>query len=126
MSTPQGSTAAGDNSNAASDAGDRTGGSSGGRRAAGAFDIRTFIGALIGAYGVVLVLMGLFGTSDSDVDRAGGINVNLWAGLGMVAVAAVLFAWARLRPVIVPEDVDTDAGEQQPSAATPGGSPDTR
>lgn len=131
MSTPQGSAAAGDSSDPASGADDRAGdraggGSGGGRRAAGAFDIRIFIGSLIGAYGLVLVLMGLFSTSDTDLERAGGINVNLWAGLGMVAVAAVLFAWARLRPVIVPADPDTDAGEQQPSGATPGGSPDTR
>ena len=35
-----------------------------GPRRAGAFDIRTFIALLIGIYGLVLVLMGLFATSD--------------------------------------------------------------
>jgi hypothetical protein len=69
----------------------------------GVFDIRTFIALLIGLYGVVLVFTGLFGTSDSDLARAGGLNINLVAGMGMVAVAAAFLLWARLRPVVVPE-----------------------
>jgi hypothetical protein len=67
-----------------------------------AFDIRVFIAALIGIYGVVLVLTGLFGTNDGDLAKAGGINVNLLAGLGMLAFSAAFLAWARMRPVIVP------------------------
>ena len=73
-------------------------------RKAGAFDIRTFIALLIGVYGVVLVVTGLVGTSDAELARAGGLNVNLWAGVGMVAVAVAFQVWARLRPVIVPDD----------------------
>lgn len=73
---------------------------------AGAFDIRTFIAALIGIYGVVLVLVGLFDTQQADLDRADGLNINLWAGLGMVIVAALFQAWARWRPVVVPDDPD--------------------
>ncbi|MGH3586455.1 MAG: hypothetical protein ACRDQ0_09025 [Pseudonocardia sp.] len=69
---------------------------------AGAFDIRTFIAMLIGIYGVVLVLMGLFGTSEEDLAKADDFNVNLWAGLGMVVVAALFQAWAMWRPVVVP------------------------
>lgn len=74
------------------------------KRRAGAFDIRTFIALLIGLYGVVLVLTGLLATSDKDLERAGGMNINLWAGIGMVVVAAAFVVWARLRPVVVPED----------------------
>jgi hypothetical protein len=73
---------------------------------AGAFDIRVFIGALLGLYGVILVLAGLFGTSQGDLDRAGGANVNLWTGIGLVVVSAVFIGWARLRPVVVPPDPD--------------------
>ena len=73
---------------------------------AGAFDIRTFIAMLIGLYGVVLVLVGLFGTSHADLQKAGGANVNLWAGLGMVVVAVAFQLWAKLRPVAVPEEVE--------------------
>ncbi|GAB2883151.1 hypothetical protein [Nocardioides pacificus] len=73
-------------------------------RTARAFDIRTFIAALIGIYGVVLVVMGLFATSDADREMAGGINVNLWAGLGMVLAAVLFQAWAMWRPVVVPAE----------------------
>ena len=75
-------------------------------RKAGAFDIRVFIGSLIGIYGVVLVLVGLFGTSDSQLAKSDDLNINLWAGIGMVAVAAGFILWARLKPVIVPVDPD--------------------
>lgn len=75
---------------------------------AGAFDIRTFIALLIGVYGVVLVLAGLVGTSETELDKADGLNINLLAGVGMVVVAAAFVAWARLRPVVVPEDVEGD------------------
>ena len=84
------------------------------KRHAGAFDIRTIIAMLIGLYGVVLVLAGLFGTTDADLERAGGMNINLNAGIGMAVVAALFVVWARLRPVVVPDEVqpeDVDAGE---------------
>jgi hypothetical protein len=75
---------------------------------AGAFDIRTFIALLIGIYGVVLVATGLFGTSEEALAKADGLNINLWAGLGMVVVAALFQIWARSRPVVVPEDHERD------------------
>lgn len=75
---------------------------------AGAFDIRTFIAMLIGIYGVVLVLMGLFGTDDAELARADDLNINLWAGIGMIIVAAVFQTWATLRPIVVPAHVETD------------------
>ena len=78
------------------------------RHEAGAFDVRNFIAMLIGIYGAVLVAMGLFSTSETDLDKAGGLNINLWAGLGMLLVAAAFVAWARLRPVLVPDDVDDE------------------
>ena len=71
---------------------------------AGAFDIRVFIGSLLGIYGVVLLLTGLFGTSDADLEKAGGLNVNLWTGIGLLVSAALFVLWARLRPVVVPAD----------------------
>ena len=70
---------------------------------AGLFDIRVIIGALIGIYGIVLTLMGLFG-SHAVKSKADGVNVNLWAGLVMIVVAVVFAAWARLRPVVVPPE----------------------
>jgi hypothetical protein len=69
---------------------------------AGAFDIRNIIGGLIGLYGLILTLMGLFG--DKETDKTGGVNANLWAGLAMLVFGLAFLAWARLRPVVVPED----------------------
>ena len=40
---------------------------------AGAFDIRNIIGALMGLYGVILTLAGIFG--DPEVEKTGGVNV---------------------------------------------------
>jgi len=81
-------------------------------RKAGAFDIRVFIGSLIGIYGVVLVLVGLFGMNDAQLAKSDDLNINLWAGLGMVLVAVGFITWARLKPVIVP--VDPDATSSSP------------
>lgn len=77
-------------------------------RAARAFDVRTFIAALIGLYGVILLLTGLFGTSDADLAKADGLNVNLWTGLGLLAFAIAFQTWAMLRPVRVPPRKDPE------------------
>lgn len=71
---------------------------------AGAFDIRNIIGALMGVYGVILVLAGIFG--DKALEKTGGVNANLWTGLALVAVSAIFIGWARLRPIVVPESFD--------------------
>ena len=71
--------------------------------AAGAFDVRNVIAALIGFYGVVLVIMGLFVDTDDDRAKTGDVNANLWAGIVMVVVALGFFAWTRWRPIVVDE-----------------------
>lgn len=77
---------------------------SGQKHTAGAFDIRNFIGLLLGIFGVILLLMGLFG--DKDYSKTGGVNANLYAGIALVVVGAFFMTWARLRPIVVPDDVD--------------------
>jgi hypothetical protein len=72
------------------------------KRKAGLFDIRFIIGGLLGVYGVILVLLGLFNASDEELARGDGLNINLWAGLGMIVVSIAFGVWARLRPVEVP------------------------
>ncbi|GAB3027790.1 hypothetical protein GCM10011376_16980 [Nocardioides flavus (ex Wang et al. 2016)] len=84
---------------------DTTAGQSGtSARKAGAFDVRNIIGALMGVYGVILVLAGLLG--EHEPEKTGGVNANLWTGLALLAVAAVFFGWARWRPIVVPADPD--------------------
>lgn len=65
------------------------------------FDIRTIVGALLGLYGVILVIAGLVHDTAVEEARTGGINANLWAGVAMLAVALAFVVWARLRPVAV-------------------------
>ena len=74
---------------------------------AGLFDIRFMISALMGVYGVILLITGFF-TSDSQLDRADGFNVNIVGGIGMIVTAALFALWAQLRPIIVPDHVESD------------------
>ena len=77
---------------------------SGEKHTAGAFDIRNFIGSLLAIFGLILLLMGLF--ADPETDKTGGVNANLWAGIVLLVVGVGFMAWARLRPVVVPEHVE--------------------
>lgn len=79
-------------------------GSSGQPKKAGLFDIRNIIGALMALYGVILALAGLLG--EHEPDKTGGVNANLWTGLALLAVGLGFFAWAKVRPVVVPPDVE--------------------
>ena len=87
-----------------------TSSSTGGTKRAGLFDIRIFIGALLGVYGVIVTLTGLFGTSDADLAKTDDFNINLVAGVLLIVAAVVFIGWARLRPVHVPKEHD----EQRP------------
>ena len=78
-----------------------------GTHKAGAFDIRNFIGALLAIYGVILTLYSFF-PGGQDPDKTGGINANLIIGLMLLVAGAVFMAWARLRPVVVPEHIEHD------------------
>lgn len=80
------------------------------KQTAGAFDIRNVIGGLIGLYGVILTVMGLFG--DEEGDKTGDVNANLWAGLAMLLFAIGFALWARLRPVVVEEPAASQSGAQ--------------
>jgi hypothetical protein len=66
---------------------------------AGAYDVRNVIGALIGFYGIVLVLVSIFG--EDEPDKTGGVDANLWSGLAMIVFGIGFILWSRLRPVVV-------------------------
>jgi hypothetical protein len=68
------------------------------RRAANLFDLRRIIGGVFLAYGVLLAVLGLF-DSQEEIDRAAGVNINLWAGLGMLVFGLLMIAWALTRPL---------------------------
>lgn len=79
---------------------------------AGLFDLRLVIAVLFGLYGVVLLVVGLGFTDEADLAKADGLNINLWAAVGMLALAAVFAAWALLRPVIVPDESEGDGRQR--------------
>jgi LPXTG-motif cell wall-anchored protein len=85
---------------------------SGGKKTAGALDIRNIIGLLLSVYGVILVFMGIFG--DKELGKTGDVNANLWAGVGLLVVGGIFLTWAKIRPVIVPADVHAQDGDRPP------------
>ena len=85
---------------------------------AGAFDVRNVIAVLIGFYGLVLVLVGLFGDSASDREKTGDVNANLWAGIAMIVFAAAFALWVRLRPIVVEAPPDRQDPEDDGSGRT--------
>ena len=77
-------------------------------RAANLFDLRRIIGGLFTVWGVLLIILGAT-DSQAEIDKAAGININLWGGIGMLVFAALFVLWARLRPIAVPvEDEPTE------------------
>ena len=76
-------------------------------RIANRFDIRRIIGGLFVLYAIVLMVTGAVG-SDTVKNKAAGINVDLWTGLGMLVVGVLLIVWALARPV-APEPAEKRA-----------------
>jgi hypothetical protein len=75
------------------------------RRAANRFDIRRIIGGLFILYSLILIALGLFG-SHHVKNKAAGINIDLWTGLGMLVFGALMVFWALYRPT-EPEPSET-------------------
>jgi len=91
------------------------------KKTAGALDVRNIIGALMGVYGAILVVLGI--VSDSTAAKTGDVNANLYAGLGLLAVAAVFLIWARLRPIVVPQDIEAETDDSPGQMNAPPGTP---
>lgn len=71
------------------------------KHTAGAFDIRTFIALLMGIYGVILVLAGLFGGNTTTSGETVSRHINVWVGVALLVVAGLMEAWALWRPTLV-------------------------
>src|SRR6185312_15085262 len=74
-------------------------------RAANRFDIRRIIGGVFILYSLILIALGIFGSAHVK-NKAAGINVDLWTGLGMLIFGALMVFWALTRPT-VPEPEET-------------------
>ncbi|MFC8964324.1 hypothetical protein [Streptomyces sp. NPDC057094] len=76
--------------------------------AARLFDIRLIIGGLFVLYGIILTIAGIT-ASDADIDKAVGVNINLWTGLGMLILGLFFVGWLWLRPLAAPvPDIPAD------------------
>jgi hypothetical protein len=66
--------------------------------AANLFDLRRIIGFLFVAWGILLTVLGLT-ESDAEIAKAADVNINLIAGLGMLAFGLLFLLWAFTRPL---------------------------
>ncbi|CAL9479264.1 MULTISPECIES: hypothetical protein [Streptomyces] len=80
--------------------------------AARLFDIRRIIGGLFVLYGVIVTIAGLT-ASDADIDKAEGVNINLWTGLGMLALGVFFLVWLKLRPTAPPPPSVEPEGDER-------------
>ncbi|WP_328871927.1 hypothetical protein OHT76_18450 [Streptomyces sp. NBC_00287] len=69
--------------------------------AARIFDLRRIIGGLFVLYGAIVTIAGI-NPSDATLDKAEGVNINLWTGLGMLLLGIFFLVWLKLRPVVPP------------------------
>ncbi|MFF4281201.1 hypothetical protein ACFY0Z_20745 [Streptomyces kronopolitis] len=69
--------------------------------AARLFDVRRIIGGLFVVYGAIVTIAGLT-ASDADLRKAQDININLWTGVGMLALGLFFLIWLKLRPAVPP------------------------
>lgn len=75
-------------------------------------DLRTYICGLFIIFGATVTFEGVFVTQ-AELDKAAGVNINLYAGLSMLILAAVMGVWA----FVVPPEIPTPADD--PDALTP-------
>jgi xanthine/uracil/vitamin C permease (AzgA family) len=66
-------------------------------------EIRVIIGGLFLLYGVIVSIAG-FLDSQPEIDKAQGVNINLWTGLAMLVFGVIFLVWAYLRPARRSED----------------------
>ncbi|MGW0766546.1 hypothetical protein [Streptomyces sp. NPDC002676] len=65
--------------------------------AARIFDLRRIIGGLFVLYGVIVTVTGIT-DSRAAIDKAQGVNINLWTGIGMLILGVFFLTWLWLRP----------------------------
>ncbi|OIJ62963.1 hypothetical protein [Streptomyces mangrovisoli] len=80
--------------------------------AARIFDLRRIIGGLFVLYGVIVTIAGIT-ASDAEIDKAQGVNINLWTGIGMLLLGLFFLSWLKLRPTPPPLPEDGSPGERE-------------
>jgi hypothetical protein len=85
-------------------------------KAANLFDLRRIIGGVFIALGLLLAILGLT-ESQAEIDKAAGVNINLWTGLGMLLFGLLMLLWAFTRPL----GDELVEGEESAAGAPPRG-----
>ena len=85
-------------------------------QAANLFDLRRILAGLFLLYGILLTILGIT-DSAAEVAKAAGVRINLWAGLGMIALALFFAAWSLLRPLSAQLAEEEAARDEQPGEA---------
>ncbi|GGX98921.1 hypothetical protein GCM10010510_50590 [Streptomyces anandii JCM 4720] len=52
-------------------------------------------------YGIIVTITGIT-DSQAAIDKAQGVNINLWTGIGMLILGIFFLVWMKLRPVAPP------------------------
>ncbi|WP_430780050.1 hypothetical protein [Actinoplanes sp. G11-F43] len=73
------------------------------RKIARLFDVRRVIGGLFVVYGLIVTGIGLFDGA-AELEKAQGVRINLWMGLGMLALGLLMLLWLRLNPPPEPDE----------------------
>ncbi|WP_043684871.1 hypothetical protein [Streptomyces xylophagus] len=73
------------------------------------FDLRVIIGGLFVVYGVIVTIAGI-NPSQATLDKAEGVNINLWTGIAMLLLGIFFLGWVKLRPVPPVELPEEDEG----------------
>jgi len=85
------------------------------------FDLRRILGALFVVYGVIVLIVGLVDLgNDHETKMTGGIQINIWTGIGMLVLGGVFFLWDRLAPVPAEDIVRNLEREEDERAAGEG------
>jgi hypothetical protein len=85
--------------------------------AARLFDVRRVIGGLFVVYGVVVTIVGII-DGKAEIDKARGVRINLWAGLGMLVLGLLFLLWQWLRPAEAPSAPSDESPDQGGGATT--------
>ncbi|MCI1676195.1 MAG: hypothetical protein LKJ57_05295 [Ancrocorticia sp.] len=86
-------------------------------------DLRAWIAAMFATFGVMLSVYGGFFATAEDLAKGGGINLTLWTGIGMLAVAAAFAVWFFARPQNVSDTPDRDFPDSFADPVTEGDEP---
>ena len=62
-------------------------------------DLRTYICLLFLIFGVIVTILGI-SPSQPELDRAAGVNINLFAGIAMLILSIAMGLWAWFIPPI--------------------------